>query len=297
MSEVQAILFVKDGKYNTPAKQKRWMRDNGFKLLEGKEVHETEKYWRYRVAEPDPNMRKRIERFSENVHAIIQFPKGRKMETSKSALEKEIKTLSDVDKLHSELHKKREEAIIKMREEAAKRKKLEKDTRVAELIKAYEDVVEQCEAKKKTVVDSMGRVVEERFDEPKVIPAGKKKAKTTKQEREEAIKLLYKLDKLESVLHRKRDATLLQMKKEAEEKKKILTNRQIANIVKQYHTALDELQSFKQKISEGLDLASLRGRGSDEEKRQIAKEAAEPHKPKKEEPKPKSKAMEAMRKK
>lgn len=73
ISEVQAILFAKDGKYNTIAKQKKWMNKHGLKLLKGKDVHVTDKYFRWRVRTPNPEYEKRFMHFVDNVYAIIEF--------------------------------------------------------------------------------------------------------------------------------------------------------------------------------------------------------------------------------
>ena len=74
-SQIQAILFAKDGKYNTISKQKKWMDKHDLKLLEGKDVHETDNYFRWRVRTPNPKYKKRFMHFADNVYAIIEFIK------------------------------------------------------------------------------------------------------------------------------------------------------------------------------------------------------------------------------
>jgi hypothetical protein len=75
MSKVQSILFVKDGEYNTQEKQKEWMKENNFKLMKGKQVHNTDNFARYRLFKPIDDKIYRMKKVNNNIYFMIQFDK------------------------------------------------------------------------------------------------------------------------------------------------------------------------------------------------------------------------------
>jgi hypothetical protein len=72
-AEIQAILFRHDGKLNKVADQKKWLKQHKLRLLKGKKIHLTDNYSRYRITEPHPKKKKRVQRLNKDIDAIIQY--------------------------------------------------------------------------------------------------------------------------------------------------------------------------------------------------------------------------------
>jgi hypothetical protein len=154
-TEIQSILFKKDGIYDTPEKRNAWLKEHKLKLLKGKKVDTTEKYWRYRITPPRATYEKRVQRFSKNVDAIIQYPK-----TTEAKKKELVKRESERDVLESQLLKKRDEGILRLQKEKAQKEKLLEDRELMRQLKIYRDLVKETEEKAKRVVSSSGNVEE-----------------------------------------------------------------------------------------------------------------------------------------
>ena len=71
MSILQAVLFSKD-LYDT-SRARRWLRRN--KITPSKRVHETTRFLRYRIKEPDYDLYEyRIKRISDGVKMVFAYP-------------------------------------------------------------------------------------------------------------------------------------------------------------------------------------------------------------------------------
>ena len=69
MSTLQAVLFSKD-LYDT-TRARRWLRKN--KIIPCKRVHETTRFLRYRIKEPDYKYEYRIKRISDGIKMIFGY--------------------------------------------------------------------------------------------------------------------------------------------------------------------------------------------------------------------------------
>ena len=76
MSILQAVLFSKD-LYDT-SRARRWLRRN--KITPSKRVHETTRFLRYRIKEPDYKYEYRIKRISDGVKMVFAYPIDDNME-------------------------------------------------------------------------------------------------------------------------------------------------------------------------------------------------------------------------
>ena len=65
---IQAIIFEKIKFTKEEAKKKFEKMD--FKLLKGKKIHETERYWRFRVSDPKKNKQYRTIAIKPGIKAI-----------------------------------------------------------------------------------------------------------------------------------------------------------------------------------------------------------------------------------
>ena len=70
MAITQSVIFSKD-LYDT-TRARRWLRKN--KIIPCKRVHETTRFLRYRIKEPDYKYEYRIKRISEGVKMIFGYP-------------------------------------------------------------------------------------------------------------------------------------------------------------------------------------------------------------------------------
>jgi hypothetical protein len=153
-SEVQSILFRKDGIYDTAKKRNEWLKEHDLKLMKGKQVDETDKYWRYRITAPKANYSKSIQRFSKNVDAIIQYPK-----TTQQKKKELIQRQSEQDILESQLQKRRDEAILRLQREKAEKIKMMEDRDLVRQFKLYQDLIKETKAKQRTVISPTGEVI------------------------------------------------------------------------------------------------------------------------------------------
>lgn len=158
-TEVQAVLFKKSGKYDTAAKRDKWLKDHDLELLKGKKVDETEHYWRYRINAPRASYEKRIQRWSANIDAIIQFPK-----TTRQKKKEQIEKESERDVLESKLLRKKDEAILRLQKEKENRQQLLEDQALARQLKLYQELLKDTQAKSKQVLDSSGKLIETRMN-------------------------------------------------------------------------------------------------------------------------------------
>ena len=77
MSILQSVLFSKD-LYDT-SRARRWLRRN--KITPSKRVHETTRFLRYRIKEPDYDKYEyRIKRISDGIKMIFGYPIDDNME-------------------------------------------------------------------------------------------------------------------------------------------------------------------------------------------------------------------------
>ena len=77
MSILQAVLFSKD-LYDS-SRARRWLRKN--KIIPCKRVHETTRFLRYRIQEPDYDKYEyRIKRISDGVKMVFAYPIDDNME-------------------------------------------------------------------------------------------------------------------------------------------------------------------------------------------------------------------------
>lgn len=67
--EIQAILFDKSN-WDLPM-AKRWVREHGFRPR--KEVHETRKFFRFRLQNPDKYSRLRTKVLSDGIEFVIGY--------------------------------------------------------------------------------------------------------------------------------------------------------------------------------------------------------------------------------
>lgn len=74
-SNTQAVLFNPDGKFDTLRKQRLWLQRYNLHPIKPRVKHLHGKYWRWRIRDPIPGVRKRIEHIDPgNVELVIQFP-------------------------------------------------------------------------------------------------------------------------------------------------------------------------------------------------------------------------------
>ena len=69
MTVTQSIIFSKD-LYDT-ARARRWLKRHHYEPI--KRVHETTRFLRYRIKEPDERYEYRIKQFTEGIKAVIGF--------------------------------------------------------------------------------------------------------------------------------------------------------------------------------------------------------------------------------
>ena len=138
--EVQSILFAKKGKYDTKAKQEKWMKENGFKIMKNKKIHETSNFSRHRLFEPDTNKDHKLKKFSENIYAVMEFPK-KKEAGAKDYYDDDDKNKADDD----DKNKVDDDAEPIYNQDRINKKK--EDEKKAKIQKAYEEYLEKNENK------------------------------------------------------------------------------------------------------------------------------------------------------
>lgn len=70
-SHIQAVLFKKNS--DLSSNQRLNIIRNHMHLEPIKRVHETKKYYRYRITEPIEGAKKRIKRVNDDIDLIIEF--------------------------------------------------------------------------------------------------------------------------------------------------------------------------------------------------------------------------------